>query len=316
MINISVIIPHYNSPKTLSTLLDSIPNKKQIEVLVIDDNSSSEFENELSYVKDKKKENVSFYENTTKLPGAGVCRNIGLDKSNGKWILFADDDDYFLDECWDKVEEYNDTGYEVVFFKPTSIESDTGDISDRHVPYEKILSNYQSKRDNKSTLDLRYSFVVPWSKLYKRSFLRKHNIYFDEVLVSNDIMFSTQVGYYMENFKIDNGTIYCVTKSKGSLTTTLSRKIILTRLEVFVKYFNYLKGILDDSEFTSLKLSGRGFVLMAKSLGIKEILPVYLTLKKNKIPIFNKEIFKFSWLVSRIKIIKSRRRNSKYNKTM
>ena len=40
MIQLSIIIPHYNSPETLEVLLQSIPDIPEIEVLVIDDNSN------------------------------------------------------------------------------------------------------------------------------------------------------------------------------------------------------------------------------------------------------------------------------------
>lgn len=40
--------------------------------------------------------NVEIYHNSKK-KGAGTCRNIGLERARGKWLLFADSDDLFLD---------------------------------------------------------------------------------------------------------------------------------------------------------------------------------------------------------------------------
>ena len=38
---LTIIIPHYNSPKLLDKLLDSIPEREELEVIVVDDNSES-----------------------------------------------------------------------------------------------------------------------------------------------------------------------------------------------------------------------------------------------------------------------------------
>ena len=39
-LNFSIIIPHYNIPKLLQRCLDSIPQRPDLEVIVVDDNSS------------------------------------------------------------------------------------------------------------------------------------------------------------------------------------------------------------------------------------------------------------------------------------
>jgi glycosyltransferase involved in cell wall biosynthesis len=42
MINYSFIIPHHNSPKLLERCLNSIPQRDDIEIIVVDDNSDKE----------------------------------------------------------------------------------------------------------------------------------------------------------------------------------------------------------------------------------------------------------------------------------
>ena len=39
MINYSFIIPHHNTPDLLQRLVDSIPQRDDIEIIVVDDNS-------------------------------------------------------------------------------------------------------------------------------------------------------------------------------------------------------------------------------------------------------------------------------------
>ena len=42
MYNYSIIIPHYNSPNLLKRMLNSIPEREDIEIIVVDDCSKSE----------------------------------------------------------------------------------------------------------------------------------------------------------------------------------------------------------------------------------------------------------------------------------
>ena len=37
---LTIIIPHYNTPEMLETLLESIPERNEIQIIVVDDNST------------------------------------------------------------------------------------------------------------------------------------------------------------------------------------------------------------------------------------------------------------------------------------
>ena len=146
-------------------MLASIPNIDEIEVLVIDDKSTKDL---IAYERLKNKykhSNVKFFKNDTSKKGAGVCRNIGLKYIKGNWVVFADSDDFFVDGFFEIIKDYLDTNYDVVFFRPISIDRGTGKVSDRHQKYESLILNYLRTKDKKSELQLRYEFVVPWSKL-------------------------------------------------------------------------------------------------------------------------------------------------------
>lgn len=248
MKKLSIIIPHFNSPDLLSILLDSIPTFEEIEILVVDDRSDKE-KDKFETIKNSPKYNhVIFLENSRENKGAGTCRNIGLDNATGEWVLFADADDFFLEGFFEIVQEYFDSDYEVVFFTPTSKYLDTGGISERHIYYEKLILEYLTISEPVKELKLRYEYVVPWSRLINRNFIEKYNIRFDEVIVSNDVMFSVKVGYYMYIFAATTKCIYCVTRSKGTLTVNISGENYDTRIDVFVSYYVFLKNYLSKQE--------------------------------------------------------------------
>src|SRR5690554_6731034 len=90
---LSIIIPHYNNPQGLLRLLNSIPIRNDLDIIIIDDEST--YDNQIQIKEIIRKFKYRFYINNN-LNSAGTCRNIGIEKSVGKYLLFADDDDYFF----------------------------------------------------------------------------------------------------------------------------------------------------------------------------------------------------------------------------
>lgn len=302
MKQLSIIIPHFNSPDSLKVLLDSIPKNEEVEVIVIDDKSDKYLE---LYNQIKMKNeyiNVQFYENNELKKGAGVCRNIGIKKATGRWILFADADDYFLIDFYDKIKKYFSRVEDVIYFIPTSIEIDTGKISDRHINYKNLINNYKDNKELSSELFLRYKFTVPWSKLICRKFIIDNHIKFDTTMAANDVMFSTKVAYYMQNFDISEEEIYCVTKNRGSLTTNISEKVFNDRLNVSIEYYKFLKEKLTDKEFNILNLRGREHLVNAfkYKLGMKKVFWTYRVLIKNKIRIMDMQLLNPKFFIKKI----------------
>lgn len=293
VIKISVIIPHYNSIESLGKLLLSIPKIDEIEIIVIDDRSNDNLEKHNTLMKSNKFSHVIFMDNNTNKKGAGVCRNIGLKRAKGEWIIFADADDILLDDFYEIVSHYFKTKNDVIFFTPTSIESQTGNISDRHETYEKIIINYIQKNNYESKLFLRYRFLVPWSKLIRTNFLKENKIYFDEVIASNDVMFSTKVGHYMKKFEVSNKLIYCVTRNTGSLTVNISENVFDARLMTHINYCNFLRSNLKLKELRYFDIKGSGYILsvIKYRLGLKKILSTYSLLHRAKIKVFDFKFF-------------------------
>lgn len=98
---ISIITPLYNSEKYIGRTIQSVLNQtyKNWEMIIIDDCST---DNSFSLVEQltKKESRIKLYKND-KNSGAGVTRNNGISKANGKYIAFLDSDDQWLPEKLD-----------------------------------------------------------------------------------------------------------------------------------------------------------------------------------------------------------------------
>lgn len=311
--DLSIIIPHYNIFGLLRKLLDSIPTKDNIEIIVVDDKSDEKgFE---GIVKEKKYEHVIFLKNDTNKKGAGTCRNIGLEKATGKWVLFADADDFFVEGFYQKVAKYFDSDYDVIFFTPTSIYIDTQELADGHRSIECLILNYINNPNAVNELSLRYKFFAPWSKMMRKDFICENDIMFEEVIAANDVMFSTKVGYHMKKFLVLNEIIYCYTMRYGSLTKNMSKQVFDARLNEFIKYYHFLETKLDKTNFQVLNLRGYHYLslILKYKLGIKKFISVFFVLRKNRIKIFELRLLNPFYTFRKItNTIKQWRKDKKY----
>lgn len=228
--NYSIIIPHRNVPKLLLRLLKSIPCREDIEVIVVDDDSSSDVVNfeefpgiAVPYVK------LIF---NKRCGGGGSARNIGLKHATGHWLLFADADDFFNDCLNDVLNQYKDCDADIVFFKANSVDSDTYQPTCRTNHLNKMIDLHASN-PQKSEIQLRYVFGEPWGKLIKRKLVIENGISFEETNIHNDTRFSYMVGHYAKQLLVDSRELYCVTSRSNSVSKQLSDDRILTRIRIF-----------------------------------------------------------------------------------
>lgn len=231
MFTYSIIIPHYNSPTLLDKLIRTIPARDDIEIIVIDDNSE-----QLLELSQFSRHNISFYINDTGIQSAGACRNIGLKHAKGRWLLFADADDFFLEDAFEIINEVADEQYDVIYFSPTSRNSINNEISDRHINYQKLVRNFISNNE----MEIKYSFYVPWSKLISSKLVKDKSIVFDETLVANDVMFSLRVGLNAKRITAVDRVIYCVIKRTQSLTSVFNPNNNRIRFETSLRMNAYL----------------------------------------------------------------------------
>ena len=283
---LSIIIPHYNSPRTLRKLLDSIPRIDDIEIIVIDDNSDMLVDELHEIMRNEEYSHVVFLKNVTKSKGPGTCRNIGLSYAKGEWILFADADDYFLEGFFEKVTKYFSTDYDVVFFMPTSTYLKDGKKATRHLPYEKLIKKYM-KSAKYSEIRLRYRFRSPCSKLMRKEFLDKNNIRFDNIIVCENDMFSVKIGYLMKKFTATSDTIYCITQHETSLSNRKGSKYFKSYLNAILMVDRFLRSKLDWKEYRQVTTPAVKILYRAlyNRVGIKELITVVGILFRYKIPL-------------------------------
>src|SRR6185369_14122248 len=95
---VSVIIPTYNSARFLTDAIDSVLAQtfKDFEVIVIDDGSTDETESLMH----KYGSAVRYIRHENR--GVALTRNRGIDESRGRYVAFLDADDVWLPHKLDR----------------------------------------------------------------------------------------------------------------------------------------------------------------------------------------------------------------------
>ncbi|AUC14170.1 hypothetical protein BTO06_02955 [Tenacibaculum sp. SZ-18] len=273
MVKISIIIPHYNSIKTLKRLLESIPNEGWIKTIVVDDGSAQD----ISAVKNSFS-HVLFLKVPEGKKGAGAARNIGIQKAEGKYLLFADADDYFLENSFELIKANIEEEYDMIFFDPTSLNTSNNEVGTRHKPYSFLIDDFL-KSNNKHVL---FKFYVPWSKLISLDLVKNKGVYFEEIIASNDVNFSLKSIYYAQNILCLKQTIYCVTESNNSLTKQRKESVLDSRFDALARYNDFLK----EKGLKDIQVAMSGHLWNTRHFGLYKTLYRFFYCKYKKYPIF------------------------------
>lgn len=282
---ISVIVPCYYSHEKVIKLLQSIEtnfNNLNYDVLLIDD-SNDETEYKMLTTVAGNYKCCSVYKNK-RGKGAGGARNSGLEFAEGKWVLFADSDDHYLLGAGTNLLKQIASEADLIIFPPTSTDSN-GKEGIRHVTFQRTIKENQVNQDE---MLLRCQLPCVWSKLYRRKLISEHQIWFDEIAVSNDVMFSLKTGLHASKICLSPDIIYSWDYNENSLTTGMSRDRFLIDVDVTCRYNNYLKANLNRLEYKKNRHSAIKsivFSLFRHGFGIKYTLNILNIFIRNKVPL-------------------------------
>lgn len=243
MINYSFIIPHKNTPDFLRKCLDSIPHRDDVQIIVVDDNSDVDKVDFKNFPGLNEKCTEVYL--TKEGKGAGYARNVGLKHAVGKWIVFADADDFFFPAIEHAMDEFVDSDHEVIFFCGDAIKIPSGEYSHRAELFNEAVEFAIKTGDFYKVLIL----STPCRKFIKRNFLQTYEIKFNVVRWSNDVVFMAKVHLHTTKYFASSLKIYCVTENDNSLTKSNSLECRVVRMQEQCKEVAILKHKYDDMEY-------------------------------------------------------------------
>ena len=188
---VSVIMPVFNSELYLEETLRSLISQTMgnFEVICIDDGSQDRsFEILMNTAKHDKRFRIVRQNNH----GAGTARNKGLELAKGRYLAFIDSDDTyshtFLEKMLCKARCFDldvvICRYIRFFDKHNTEDTSHRDINVPLLPKKEVFSLSDIKENF-------FQLFIPvvWNKLFKREFIERERIRFQEITNSNDTFF-------------------------------------------------------------------------------------------------------------------------------
>ncbi|WP_319502707.1 glycosyltransferase family A protein [uncultured Draconibacterium sp.] len=273
----SIIIPHRNSFELLQRAVESIPDRNDVQILIID---NSTYKIDFALLNTRKQSVIKLlYSDLSK--GAGHARNVGLNDAIGKWVLFLDADDFYNPGAFQKFDKYKESEYDIIYFAGNSVYSDTLKEANRDERYSKLIYNFLEGKKNAEDI-LRYWHIPPSSKLIKNKLIQDNSITFEEIPASNDMMFSLKSGHYANKIFADSFPAYCLTLKEGSLTQTTNKKNTRSRYLASIRQYKFMVDIGKPE----MRFKLMAMVLKSLKFGIKEFAWYINTAQKENVNIF------------------------------
>lgn len=208
---VSVIIPFYNSDKTLLQTLKSVLDQslKEIEIICIDDGST---DSSSAIVRSLQQSDNRIRLEHQRNQGPGVARNLGIELAQGEYIAFMDaDDKYPSDKVLERL-------YTCASLNKALICG--GSISGAYTEDEKQCNFL--KEEWIEYKDYQYnSFFFRF--IYKRTFLEKKQIHFPSYRVYEDPVFFMRAFVTAEKFYAIPDIVYFYRGTHQSSQMNLSK---------------------------------------------------------------------------------------------
>ncbi|MDE6852086.1 MAG: glycosyltransferase [Lachnospiraceae bacterium] len=242
-VKISVILSIYNMERYLSECLDSIQKQslKDIEIICVDDGST---DHSLQILQEKAQydERIKIYKQSNR--GAAAARNLGFQYSKGNYVIFLDSDDFFhrkmLEKAFACAEKHQS---DVVIFRSQEFD----EYSHKYHSTPHTIKKNQLPANNPFTYrdipDYIFTFALGWAwdKLYRREFVEKNHLMFQEIRTSNDL-------YFVFSSLVKADSIYVLNRVLAYHRTNLYSSLSMTRERSWDCFYIALSRLKEELE--------------------------------------------------------------------
>lgn len=237
---VSIIVPVYKTEQYLKECIDSILKQDYpaIEIILIDDGSPDNCPALCDWYARQYPNIQSIHQNNA---GLGLSRNTGMDASSGKYIFFLDSDD-----CMD--------GAHAISRLAAEAEANNADIvtgSFRRFHGKTISeTNFHHLRDGNytKTVDFRFKgfymyghLAYNWGKLYRKSFLKKHNLKCRAYPFTQDKAHNTACCACSPVYAFIPDSVYLYRVNEGSVTFRYKENFMPVWISIASDFQKFLK---------------------------------------------------------------------------
>lgn len=242
---LTVCIPMFNAETKIKKCIFSILNSTiDVDIIVIDDNSTDESYNVVKSLNIKK---LLLIKNKYS-KGPGSARNYGIYLCKSKYITFCDADDYVPNFAYEKLLKtaINNNSDLVIGQYLRKIDNSTWYIN-KNLKLKYISDNYNHINDEE-IIQINPSV---WNKIYKTSIIKDNNINFQKSFIAEDLEFTSKYFSFCKIVNLIEDVVYfyhTITSQKNIISNITCDKFIqgLACVDLSTKY---IKDI-NEKKFT------------------------------------------------------------------
>lgn len=225
--SISIIVPVYNVEAYIERCIRSVMNQTYdgaLECLLVNDCGT---DNSMLIVRTLVAEYdgaIAFHE----VPhlnnrGLSAARNTGINAATGDYLFFLDSDDAIPSDCLEKLARpvIEDPTVEMVMGNREIISDGSPSSPETVKLCEADLDSSDMVRDYFLT---RWLSVAAWNKLVRKDFLIKNDLYFQEGLLHEDLLWTHYVMKHLCHLYLIPDDTYVVYRRPQSITTGISEE--------------------------------------------------------------------------------------------
>lgn len=289
MKKISVIIPCYNAQKYIDRCMNCLKNQtiglESLEIILINDGSVDATLGKLMLYEQKYPKQILLV-NCVENQGQGIAKNIGIGYASAEYIAFLDVDDVIADSFYEKLyQKINEGNYDWVSAKFVHIPPE--EEPDFTEPAQKRDKDYHCALDecllfqNLGEGMCNGSFGALPTRLFRRSFITEHEIFFPERLMYEDNYWGAKCGIFSKHVYILDEVLYCYYKNTDSVVSSRNASYHLDRMKIEEMVVDLFKeqGLFErfyeeiESRFIRMYYCGTWLAVFLKMDTIPDILP-------------------------------------------
>lgn len=238
---ISFIIPAYNAEATIARAVRSIvcngADRRKIEVLIVEDHAQ---DHTLEVAKRLEKRYHSCVRVLQSEAGVSNARNMGIDESAGKWIVFVDADDYIRKGKMELLlEDAEKEKADLVAYSYRAGDKTVRRSRSQSVTY--MGPKVETARARMLMQPTRCMQV--WGHLFRASVIRDNHIRFNPALrLSEDSEFMIRVTSHCRSIRYDSSVLYHYSTNNASTMRTYDGTKKLAYLESLKAAYKDMEG--------------------------------------------------------------------------
>jgi len=239
---ISLIIPVYNVEQYLRDCLNSVvaQTNSDCEVICVNDGSTDgswtilkEFQNRYNQITVITQQNK----------GLSGARNAGILAAKGDYLFFLDSDDWIEPNTLEILAQ-KQRGEDLVCFNGRRVFED-GSTEEPDNEIEELNLNGWEYYCKYALVRRKFHFVCSVLRLYRREYLLKNKLFFEEGIYHEDNLFTPLACYYAQTVKVIPDCLYVYRIRKGSITQSVNVQRLYDMITVANKLSDFFIPISD-----------------------------------------------------------------------